>query len=74
MHLKENVALLQTPDLGFMIYSTAACACLVPSTRSDRSGKGNEPIMMSGLCVQPGLFGLQMTDTQLRIASGTMEL
>lgn len=40
MHLKENVALLQTPDLGFMIYSTAAWACLVPSTEVTDQAKG----------------------------------
>lgn len=65
-----------TTDTGPWVYDLQHGGMGLPGTihRSDRSGKGNEPIVMSGLCVQPGLFELQMTDTQLIIASGTMEL
>lgn len=39
MHLKENVALLQTKGLVFIIYSMVVCAYLIPSTEVTNHAK-----------------------------------
>ena len=57
-------------DQGPCVYDLQHGGVCLPDTihRSDKSGKGNELILMLGLCVQPGLCRLQVTDTQLKIA------
>ena len=66
MHLKEKAALLQTTGL---VDDLECGGVRLPDTihRSDKSGKGDELILMPGLCVRLGLCWLQLTYTQLKI-------